>query len=62
MARSNYIYILFRENNDGTNIIVGAFTVKHELMSYIEQIPGTYTARRYRDGRPAEGTTPLTLV
>jgi hypothetical protein len=49
MARSSYIYVLFEVDDD----IVGTFTVKYEMINYIERHPDVkFDARRYRDGQP----------
>ena len=52
MARSTYIYILFHLDGD----VIGAFTVKHELETFIKVNPQPTGAkmRRYRDGYPGQ--------
>lgn len=52
MARSTYIY--FVQGRQGEP--VAAFTVKHEMMTWLEQNPGDYTLWRLSDGghRPPE--------
>lgn len=55
MARSSYIYVLFRDGLP--NDLVGTFTVKHEMETFIERNPGIYYAERYRDGHPEKKFT-----
>lgn len=58
MARSAYIYVLRGANG----LIVGTFTVLHELRSYVERNNGYhYTAHRFRDGHPEFPPTPVEL-
>lgn len=47
MARSSYIYILY--NTDGA--IIGAFTVKHEMMTQALRL-GAGFYERHRDNQP----------
>jgi hypothetical protein len=49
MARSSYIYIV-RDFNNG--VIVAAFTVKHEMETFVANNPDEYTVYRCRDGVP----------
>lgn len=52
MARSSYIYLPYGQGRQP----LGAFTVKHEMETFLNQQfpPGTFIAyRRYRDGHPA---------
>lgn len=60
MARSSYIYILYEKfsTNDEP---VGAFTVLHEMKTYIERNPGNYYAARHKDGRPEQPVTEVEL-
>lgn len=57
MARSSYIYILYNINDD----LEGAFTVLHELKTFVERNPGSYYAHRYRDGQPETVATEVDL-
>jgi hypothetical protein len=59
MARSSYIYVLY--GPDAT-IPLGAFTVKHEMLTFIEHYGQPVFARRYRDGRPADGWSHMHLI
>ena len=54
MARSTYIYVVM----DGANI-VSAFTVKHEMITWLGRNPGDYVMFRVSDGghRPPEDMT-----
>jgi hypothetical protein len=58
MARSSYIYII----QDSFSVVVAAFTVKHELESYIDDgnAPQRHTVIRVRDGR-AEDYNPVVI-
>ena len=52
MARSQYIYVVFEATH-----VVGTFTVKHEMESYVERYRVQYPAGvihclRYRDNQP----------
>lgn len=61
MARSNYIYVLWQGDGffDG---LIGTFTVKHEMLTYIERHPGThYYAMRHKDGHPEVPVTRVEL-
>ena len=49
MARSTYIYVLHEVYNHQP---IGAFTVKHEMLTYREKHPGPTYWLRYRDGHP----------
>ncbi len=57
MARSSHIYLLYST----AYTLVGAFTVLHEMKTYIEHNPGSYYAIRYRDGRPEQPSTEVDL-
>jgi hypothetical protein len=45
MARSSYIYIV--QNGDG--LVLAAFTVKHELSTWLDQNGGRYRNPKSRD-------------
>ena len=45
MARSSYIYLI-RKNGEP----IAAFTVKHEMETWIRHNPGVYTLYRMADG------------
>jgi len=57
MARSSYIYIVFNSHED----ILGAFTVKHEMESYVKRYQGPVYCRRYRDAHPEAGSSEQSL-
>lgn len=45
MARSTYIYVLTEDE-----LLLAAFTVKHEMMTWLDNHPGEYEAWRILDG------------
>lgn len=47
MARSSYIYIVF----DASHRIIGTFTVKHEMETFVSNTRQASYARRFRDGQ-----------
>lgn len=52
MARSQYIYVVEEQHNSGDRL-VAAFTVKHELVTWLKMNTGwNYTVTRLRDGDP----------
>ena len=60
MARSSYVYALFHSHN---HQIVGAFTVKREMLDYIKRNSGYhFYALRFRDGNPDAGAVQVDLV
>lgn len=50
MARSNYIWAV----QDGTGAVVAAFSVKHELQSWLDQQDRLLLVTRVRDGSRAD--------
>lgn len=53
MARSTYVYVV----TDATGTPVAAFTVKHELATWLDRNPRTWWITRVRDGvDPGEPT------
>lgn len=54
MARSSYIYVAF-----SGEAIIGAWTVKHEMATFLKNRHDITDIRRYRDGRP---DAPWTIV
>ena len=48
MARSSYIYLV--QDKDLNRTPVAAFTVKHELATWLSRNPGNYTLWRIGDG------------
>jgi hypothetical protein len=48
MARSSYIYVV----QDSFKGIMAAFTVKHEMESYLRKEGSDITVTRLRDGKP----------
>jgi hypothetical protein len=59
MARSSYIYVVF---GGETHILLGAFTVRHEMERWATHYPSTAYYKRYRDGSPATQDIRLELV
>lgn len=59
MARSSYIYVLW-----DADLLRGTFTVKHEMMTYIERHPADeqYFAHRHKDGHPEVPVTSVDLT
>lgn len=62
MARSDYIYI----TRDPDGRIVAAFTVKHELRSYLKGLDATdrlyFTVTRIRDGSVSDPRATLMSI
>ena len=53
MARSSYVYVVLTK---AAYAFVGAFTVKHEMESYLKRHPGIKVeVIRVRDGNPEAG-------
>jgi hypothetical protein len=50
MARSSYIYVLWKFGTPDR--ILGMFTVKHEMETYRQRLTGTTYVERFRDGQP----------
>ena len=50
MARSSYIYIVLRPSS---SYILAAFTVKHELTTFLQRLGGPYEVWRVKDADPA---------
>jgi hypothetical protein len=50
MARSTYIYLL---EDVATRLILGAFTVKHEMLQWRAELDRPTRVWRHRDGRLA---------
>ena len=63
MARSSYIYLLYTTDIQYKYIrlLVGAFTVLHELKTYVERHPDHYRAYRHKDGNPDHAVTEVEL-
>lgn len=51
VARSSYIYILL---DKPTRHIIGAFTVKHEMQTFVNNWDGEVILRRVRDAHPED--------
>lgn len=60
MARSSYIYVLYRFDDPR---VLGVFTVKHELEAYRkrEGLTATTFAKRHKDGHPETAVTDVVL-
>lgn len=56
MARATYIYIVTEGNRP-----VAAFTVKHELKTWLERNPGDYVLWRGGDGLSDKKKTPAIM-
>jgi hypothetical protein len=55
MARSSYIYLLYELDDSGHMYFMGAWTVKHEMISFTKRNGyGNYKYRRLRDGGELE--------
>jgi hypothetical protein len=55
MARSTYIYLLYRLYPNTDPKLIGAFTVKYEMANYVEDHPeleDKYECKRLKDGDP----------
>lgn len=57
MARS--LYVWFVQNTEGD--VVAAFTVKHELGSWLDKNGVNFLVSRIRDGRADPGARPVEL-
>lgn len=57
MARATYIYVVMQDAK-----IIGAYTVKHEMLSELPQDGGGTTVWRVRDGRNWDAVEPIDMT